>query len=156
MGCQRKQRTCADCGDTFQGHTVQCWKCRWAALPFEVRTAMARSTRNARRARQQQNEIAGPVPAAVYAAIKAEALCVYCGAEADEVDHIRPVSLAGPERVSNLVPACGTCNRSKADKLLTEWIPARVHQGVLADRKVAAEYVREIKLKIEPRELEAV
>ncbi|WP_438297722.1 HNH endonuclease [Streptomyces sp. HUAS TT7] len=117
---------------------------------------MSRASRNARRARQHQNEITGPVPAAVYAAIKAEALCVYCGTEADEVDHIWPVSLGGPEHVSNLVAACGTCNRSKADRLLTEWVLARVHQGVLADHKVAAEYARVMKFKIGPRELEAV
>jgi HNH endonuclease len=39
--------------------------------------------------------------------------CVYCGAPAQEADHVMPTSRGGSEERHNLVPACLHCNRSK-------------------------------------------
>lgn len=52
------------------------------------------------------------------------ALCVYCG-EREEitVDHVIPLSRGGEHAVSNLLPACRSCNSSKGKKLLGEWMP---------------------------------
>lgn len=50
-------------------------------------------------------------------------LCTYCGTVDGpfEIDHIYPWSLGGPDTVENLCVACAPCNRSKGNKLLSEW-----------------------------------
>ncbi len=47
--------------------------------------------------------------------------CVYCGDPAKSLDHVIPLARGGEHAVGNLVPACLPCNKSKSDKLLTEW-----------------------------------
>jgi len=49
------------------------------------------------------------------------AICFYCGSKANTVDHVVPLSRGGQHAEGNLVPACRSCNSSKADKLLIEW-----------------------------------
>lgn len=56
-----------------------------------------------------------------------ENACAYCGAvEALEIEHVVPLKRPecapthGPE---NVLPACRPCNRSKRDKLVSEWRP---------------------------------
>ena len=52
--------------------------------------------------------------------------CQYCGVRGTklECDHKHPVARGGSHDDENLVTACRTCNRSKRDKLITEWRPA--------------------------------
>jgi 5-methylcytosine-specific restriction endonuclease McrA len=121
-----------------------CPSCRWASLPLEVRGAMARSHSATRRARKVAAEIAGPVPAAIYTAVLTSGPCVYCGARAATVDHIRPLARGGHEAEYNLVPACGPCNYSKHDRLLADWRPDRVAHAVAVSPLVAAEYERQL------------
>lgn len=55
--------------------------------------------------------------------------CRYCGEnkpEFIECDHVIPLSRGGLSTDDNLVAACRTCNRSKSDKLLSEWKPGMV------------------------------
>ena len=49
--------------------------------------------------------------------------CVYCGVRGVklECDHVVPVSRGGGNEDSNLATACFSCNRSKRDKLVSEW-----------------------------------
>jgi hypothetical protein len=48
--------------------------------------------------------------------------CFYCGsAGVLTQDHIIPLSRGGRHGEGNLVPACLSCNRSKASRLLIEW-----------------------------------
>lgn len=49
--------------------------------------------------------------------------CTYCGERGGklECDHVMPVSRGGGHEESNLVTACFSCNRSKRDKLPSEW-----------------------------------
>lgn len=49
--------------------------------------------------------------------------CQYCGARGVrlECDHKVPVARGGGHDDSNLATACFTCNRSKRDKLISEW-----------------------------------
>jgi 5-methylcytosine-specific restriction endonuclease McrA len=87
--------------------------------------------------------VVGPVPASVYAAIRASGPCVYCGGAAGTADHVRPLSRGGAEHESNLVPACGPCNAAKSDSLLTEWRRADlVARAVACSPAVAAEWAR--------------
>lgn len=52
--------------------------------------------------------------------------CRYCGAKGVrlECDHVVPVAKGGGHSDSNLATACRPCNRSKRDKLISEWRPA--------------------------------
>jgi hypothetical protein len=52
---------------------------------------MFRARKNSYRARKIAAEIAGPVPPEVYRKLLAEGPCVYCGAPADHIDHVRPL-----------------------------------------------------------------
>lgn len=47
--------------------------------------------------------------------------CAYCGAPADTIDHVIPVSRGGRHEAGNVVPACPACNFAKHDKTPTEW-----------------------------------
>ena len=49
--------------------------------------------------------------------------CTYCGERGGklECDHVIPVSRGGGHDESNLVTSCISCNRSKRDKLPSEW-----------------------------------
>jgi 5-methylcytosine-specific restriction endonuclease McrA len=88
--------------------------------------------------------VAGPVSAAVYTEVLASGPCVYCGAEAECVDHVRPLARDGAEAADNLAPACQSCNASKRDRLLIEWIPERVASAAARSPIVAAELARQL------------
>ena len=47
--------------------------------------------------------------------------CVYCGAKAEEIDHIVPRANGGTNSVHNLVASCRTCNQMKSNKTLKEF-----------------------------------
>jgi 5-methylcytosine-specific restriction endonuclease McrA len=131
------------CSAVFTGRSSRCWRCWWQSLPPEARQTLDASRHNARRALRLGAEIAGPVPPEVYVAIRGSGPCVYCGEEATAVDHVRPLTQGGWEHESNLAPACLSCNSSKKDRLLTEWLRAdRVAYGVEHSPKVADEYAR--------------
>jgi HNH endonuclease len=52
--------------------------------------------------------------------------CTYCGSEKDlHCDHVHPKSKGGDEAPGNLTTACKSCNLSKGDKTLTEWMASR-------------------------------
>ena len=140
--CEAIERDCAGCGRRFRGLARYCQACWRSALPPGEWEARARSYGNSRRARKEAAEVAGPVPPEVYAAIRTSGPCVYCGAEAATIDHVRPLTRGGAEAEFNLVPACVSCNCSKNDSLLTSWRPGRVAYGVAHSRKVEHEYLR--------------
>lgn len=50
--------------------------------------------------------------------------CTYCGERGGrlECDHIIPVSRGGGSNLDNLTTSCFTCNRSKRDKTVEEWL----------------------------------
>lgn len=48
--------------------------------------------------------------------------CFYCGGATNlTVDHLVPLARGGRHAEGNIVPACGSCNSSKNDKLLIDW-----------------------------------
>lgn len=63
------------------------------------------------------------IPTAVQADVLAEGQCAYCGSDNGpfEIDHIVPWSRGGTHDRSNLTLACQWCNRSKGDKMISEW-----------------------------------
>ena len=50
--------------------------------------------------------------------------CVYCGNEANTVDHIIPITKGGTDHPENLVAACGKCNYAFGNK--TKHIEMRI------------------------------
>ena len=51
--------------------------------------------------------------------------CFYCGGTEDlTIDHKTPLSRGGSNELTNLVPACRSCNRNKGTKTAEEWIKA--------------------------------
>src|SRR4051812_5110742 len=46
--------------------------------------------------------------------------CQYCGAAAENIDHVIPRSKGGPHTWENVVAACRPCNTRKEDRLLHE------------------------------------
>ena len=78
------------------------------------------SRMHARRLKVQEGASAEMVEqmAAMY-----EMPCTYCGSTEDiEIDHIYPLSRGGKHELRNITPACGFCNRSKKNRLLSEWL----------------------------------
>lgn len=50
--------------------------------------------------------------------------CAYCGEYGKKLqcDHIVPISRGGSNSFDNLTTACRSCNASKRDKLISEWV----------------------------------
>jgi 5-methylcytosine-specific restriction endonuclease McrA len=82
-----------------------------------------RTERNQRRIARMLGNDYETITLAAWAAKLAEyeGRCAYCGDAATERDHVVPLVRGGSHTLDNLVPACGPCNRSKGDKLLSEW-----------------------------------
>jgi len=52
-------------------------------------------------------------------------VCYLCLSALDgswHVDHVVPISRGGRDSLDNLLPACASCNASKKDNLLEEWV----------------------------------
>ena len=48
--------------------------------------------------------------------------CAYCGCAGDmEIEHVVPISRGGAHDISNIVPACASCNRSKSAHIMEGW-----------------------------------
>ena len=52
---------------------------------------------------------------------KMKGRCAYCGAKAQEIDHIVPRSKGGTNSVNNLTATCRTCNEKKSNLSLKEF-----------------------------------
>lgn len=50
--------------------------------------------------------------------------CPYCGESNKKltVDHVVPISKGGTNSIENLIPCCGSCNSSKGNKSMEDWI----------------------------------
>lgn len=51
-----------------------------------------------------------------------EGRCAYCFEPATTLDHIVPIARGGTNAIENIVPACQSCNSSKSDNTLDEWL----------------------------------
>lgn len=76
----------------------------------------------------QQGELAG-YEVREYLLEKWARQCAYCGVKDVplEVEHIRPKSKGGSDRVSNLCIACHKCNQKKCDRDVAEFLKKKPH-----------------------------
>ena len=51
--------------------------------------------------------------------------CVYCGREADTIDHILCIKEGGTNDWANLAPSCRSCNSKKNTRPLLSWLLKR-------------------------------
>ncbi|MFL1376953.1 MULTISPECIES: RNA-guided endonuclease IscB [unclassified Nocardiopsis] len=73
-----------------------------------------------------------------YLLAKFDRTCAYCGATGVplNIDHVRPRSRGGSDRVANLVLACVPCNQTKADRPVEEFATdPKTLAGILARAK---------------------
>lgn len=132
-------KVCGGRGDNGGSGGALCRICYRETLDPVKLKAQRRRSGNARRARKQAAQVAGPVSMRVYRDVVESGDCVYCGAEADTVDHIQPLARGGHEAEYNLVPACDYCNSSKCASPLTDWHHQElVRHAVRHSPKVAA------------------
>jgi 5-methylcytosine-specific restriction endonuclease McrA len=87
----------------------------------------ATARRHAARRRARQKPLI-PAPSSCMTILGAvwSGRCAYCGKHgALTADHVLPVAHGGVDELSNLVPACGTCNSSKQHKPVESWYRAQ-------------------------------
>lgn len=80
--------------------------------------------------------------------------CVYCGGAGGTVDHVRPLHRGGRDGISNLVPACETCNTYKGHLTLAElatFRPDLVLHALYVNARVRIEFVS-LRMPIDQRE----
>lgn len=70
--------------------------------------------------------------------------CVFCGAEAQSIDHIQPRSKGGTNDIHNLAPMCRRCNSLKSD---TSILLALMHPKVQRRIKITLTTERNAALK---------
>lgn len=94
---------------------------KWREANIEISRARCRAYWHRRRS--------GSDPSAhvdAYAELILLQPCAYCGATDNmSIDHVVPLSRGGTHDVDNLLPACRSCNSSKGNRLLEEWLPMR-------------------------------
>jgi 5-methylcytosine-specific restriction endonuclease McrA len=94
-----------------------------------------RAQRHNRRARLAAAPGSGVTEAQWQAILRrANGCCTYCGQPCAKLtmDHIVPIAKGGAHDVSNIAPACDTCNKSKGDQNLAIWYAWKFNRKMTA------------------------
>ena len=69
--------------------------------------------------------------------------CAFCGSlENLQMDHLIPKSLGGPDDANNIVWSCGSCNSSRGNKTIYQWLGLKKKDEI--NRLVAGKYLKEL------------
>ncbi len=69
--------------------------------------------------------------------------CVFCGSTTDlQTDHLIPKARGGSDSADNLVLSCKTCNTSRNDRGIFEWLGLKKKDSL--HRLVAGKYLKEL------------
>lgn len=69
--------------------------------------------------------------------------CVFCGStESLQTDHLIPSSRGGSDGADNMVLSCGSCNASRNNRGVYEWLGLKKKDGL--HRLVAGKYLKEL------------
>ena len=111
----------------------------WSKTPTGRAAGIALKQR--RRARLRDARSPGVTPeqwqeiCAKFQNAEGETCCAYCGkACAATIDHVVPIARGGRDEPDNVLPACGSCNSSKSNWLISEWprASALLHESLLS------------------------
>jgi hypothetical protein len=70
-------------------------------------------------------------------------VCVFCGTgEGLQTDHLIPSSRGGADSAENVVSACGSCNASRGDQGVFQWLGLKEKDNL--HRLVAGKYLKEL------------
>lgn len=107
-------------------------KAAWGKTNHKKKLAIQKKWREANKDKVAQSaklrrEIykTGATRAEVLAIIEvAQGYCTYCDQPVEklELDHVDPVAWGANHSIDNLLPACRSCNASKSDKAVEEWV----------------------------------
>ena len=87
--------------------------------------AVSRKVRSARRRKRRMERVEHDLSAEQWAALQAAwGGCAYCGATGTPLqrDCVQAISRGGRYTLSNIAPACGSCNASKCNDEVTGWL----------------------------------
>lgn len=117
---------CNGCKQWLPVEKVKQHRCRNCLNRYErQRYARDRRYRQERRqhAHARKRSIDPITPEVQDAAMaKTGGLCAYCNNPADTFDHIVPITKGGSSELENINPACASCNSSKKNRDLAEWL----------------------------------
>jgi len=87
-----------------------------------LRGKMAGVNKDQTRKARKKNQL-GPNPPATEQLVELlQKPCVYCGKKSEHIDHIIPLAKGGLHDITNVIGACGRCNKQKGAKHLSEWL----------------------------------
>ena len=116
---------CRGCQTWLPSSTVHQGACR-ECLNRESRERYSRDAehRMSRKARKAARRSVEPVPETAKESLLDlfHNKCAYCGGPAETWDHIVPISKGGETVPWNIVPACLSCNSSKKDRDVFDWM----------------------------------
>lgn len=98
------------------------------SYPECVATPPTRKQRAARKRKRRMGAVEHDLTDEQWLALRsAWGGCAYCGGEgaALQRDCVQPISRGGRYTLSNVVPACGSCNASKSNHEVTAWMRRR-------------------------------
>jgi len=120
---------CSGCREWLPSEQVPQSRCRsclnqYARERYATNKRFRQERRQHTHSRKRNTE---PIPPEVQDAALAttNGRCKYCGMPASGFDHIIPVSKGGDAGPDNIVPACTSCNSSKKDRNLDEWLASK-------------------------------
>lgn len=64
--------------------------------------------------------------------------CAYCGCADNKIhaDHVVPLSKGGTNTITNIIPACPSCNQRKNAKLIEKWYPKQPFYSKQRETKI--------------------
>jgi len=123
-------RQCADCPSYFIYENLP----KYNSPPLYCSTQCGKRVSERNRRAKGYGVVGEYTRKSFYALVTAVGgMCSYCDVVVEgyaDADHVTPVSRGGCNDMSNLTPACRSCNGDKSDMTLIEWAASRAERGL--------------------------
>lgn len=120
------ERQCPECDARFT-------PLRTSTTVYCTKRCIRRASKRKRRARENHTTNMWTWSEFNKIVLKFDHCCAYCGEQPDgqiEADYVVPLSRGGQDALSNLLPACHTCNANKSAHSLESWAVWREAKGL--------------------------